>query len=117
VSFILRWLDLRRQRRSVGLRPHGEVTVFANCEVTATRVRRAVADVLGAHVTSDDGQTIEVAFGLVRSERLRCSLSSIDEQRTQVRVEAVYPPGSPVPERSLSVDALLTALGGNEPAI
>lgn len=117
MSFILRWLDLRRQRRPVGLRPHGEVTVSAGCEDTATRVRRAVADVLGAHVTSDDGHTIEVAFGLVRSERLRCTLNSIDERQTQVRVEAVYAPGSPVPERSLPVDALLTALGNNEPAI
>ncbi|HEY1681579.1 MAG TPA: hypothetical protein VGF98_08095 [Candidatus Tumulicola sp.] len=114
MSFILRWLDLRRQRRPVGLRPHGEVTVSATCEDTATRVRRAVADVLGAHVTSDDGQTIEVAFGLVRSERLRCSLSSTEERQTRVRVEAVYPPGSPAPERSLSVDALLTALGRDE---
>ncbi len=114
MSFILRWLDLRRQRRPVGLRPHGEVTVSANCEETATRVRRAVADVLGAHVTSDDGQTIEVAFGLVRSERLRCALTPIDERRTQVRVEAVYSPGSPAPERSLPVDALLAALGRND---
>jgi hypothetical protein len=114
VSFILRWLDLRRQRRPVGLRPHGEVAVSASCEDTATRVRRAVADVLGAHVTSDDGRTIEIAFGLVRSERLRCTLSPIDERQTHVRVEAVYPPGSPAPERSLSVDALLAALGRDD---
>jgi hypothetical protein len=116
VSFILRWLDLRRQRRPVGLRPHGEVTVSANFEDTASRVRTAVADVLGAHVTFDDGQTIEVAFGLVRSERLRCSLSPIDERQTHARVEAVYPPGSPAPERSLSVETLLAALGRNENA-
>jgi hypothetical protein len=110
VSFIARWLDLRKQRRPVGLRPHRETVVAAGCEEVAERVRRAIADVLGAHVTSDDGHTIEAAFGLVQSERIRCSLTPLDDRRTQLLVEAVYPPGSAAPARSASVEALVDAL-------
>jgi hypothetical protein len=110
MSFIARWLDLRKQRRAVGLRPHGEVSIDYTVAQSAERVRRAIADVLGAHVSYDDGATIEAAFGLVQSERIRCSISAIDEHRSHVRAEAVYPPGRAAPERSAAVDALLAAL-------
>jgi hypothetical protein len=110
VSFIARWLDLRKQRRPVGLRPHGEVTIDCPASEAAVRVRRAIADVLGAHVAYDDDGTIEAAFGLVQSERIRCTIDSLDERRSNVRAEAIYPPGRDVPERSASVDALLAAL-------
>ncbi|HEY1428368.1 MAG TPA: hypothetical protein VGF18_02265 [Candidatus Tumulicola sp.] len=111
MSFIARWLDLRKQRRPVGLRPHGEIAVPVSLEVAARRVRAAVSDVLGAHVSYDDGGTIEAAFGLVQSERVRCSLSAVDAETTSVRVEAIYPPGREIPQRSNSVDAMLSALG------
>ncbi|HEY3674903.1 MAG TPA: hypothetical protein VGK84_02830 [Candidatus Tumulicola sp.] len=110
MSFIARWLDLRKQRRRVGLRPHGEVSIECTVPEAADRVRRAIADVLGAHVSHDDGASIEAAFGLVQSERIRISINAIDERRSDVRAEAIYPPGRPVPERSAAVDALLAAL-------
>jgi hypothetical protein len=110
MSFIARWLDLRKQRRPVGLRPHGEVEIAASVEEAARRVRSAVADVLGAHVSSDDGQTIDAAFGLVQSERIRCTLVANGAAATVVRVEAIYPPGRDIPERSNAVDAMLDAL-------
>jgi hypothetical protein len=110
MSFIARWLDLRKQRRQVGLRPHGEVSIDCTAHEAAERVRRTIADVLGAHVSYDDGNTIEAAFGLVQSERIRCSVNAVDESRSHVRAEAIYPPGRAIPERSAAVDALLAAL-------
>jgi hypothetical protein len=110
MSFIARWLNLRSQRRPVGLRPHGEVSIDRPAIEAAQRVRRAIADVLGAHVSYDDGTTIEAAFGLVQSERIRCSVSPIGESRSQVRAEAIFPPGRDAPQRSTAVDALLAAV-------
>jgi len=68
--------------------------------------------VLGATILAEDpaGGYIEAGFGLVNSERVRCSLSRIDAARTAVRIEALFPAGVEVPETSRNVDALAAAL-------
>ena len=54
-------------------------------------VLRAVEGVLGAYVAIDDrrGGSIEAAFGLVNSERVRCTLTRVGDANTAVRIEAL----------------------------
>jgi hypothetical protein len=108
MSFIARWLNLARDRRRVGLRPHRDVNLTLEYDAAYERVLRAVEGVLGAHVAIDDrpGGSIEAAFGLVNNERVRCTLTRVDDANTAVRVEAFYPAGAAVHERSLAVDAM-----------
>jgi hypothetical protein len=108
MSFIARWLNLASDRRRVGLRPHRDVNLTLEYDAAYERVLRAVEGVLGAYVAIDDrrGGSIEAAFGLVNNERVRCTLTRVDDANTAVRVEAFYPAGATVHERSLAVDAM-----------
>ncbi|HEY1654137.1 MAG TPA: hypothetical protein VGF86_03380 [Candidatus Tumulicola sp.] len=112
MSFLRRWLDLAKDRKRVGLRPHRDVIVDAPYEAAYDRVLEAAEFVLGASVASRDrgSGTIEASFGLVNSERVRCTLQSIDDRRTAIRVEAFFPAGAAPRERSLAVEALADAL-------
>lgn len=106
MSFIARWLNLAKERKPVGLRPHRDVDVDAGYEETRDRVMRGIEMALGAHAGSDRGGIIEAAFGLVNSERVRCTLEQVGDARTQVRIEAYFPAGSSLREHSRAVDAL-----------
>jgi hypothetical protein len=108
MSFIARWLNLANDRRKVGLRPHRDVALAAGYDAAYDSVLRAFELALGAYVAIDDrrGGLAEAAFGLVNSERVRCTLSRIDDTNTAVRIEAFFPAGASVHERSLAVDAL-----------
>jgi hypothetical protein len=112
MSFILRWLGLERSRTRVGLRPHRDVELPLGYADAVARCRAAIDRVLGATILLDDepGGLIEAGFGLVNSERLRCTLTRLDAQRTAIRVEAFFPAGVDVPETSRNVDALAEAL-------
>lgn len=111
MSFLRRWLDLTKNRQRVGLRPYRDVVVDAGYDSAYDRVLGAIERVLGANVAAADrnGGTIEASFGLVNSERVRCTLQRLDD-RTAVRVEAFFPAGAVVRERSRAVNALADAL-------
>lgn len=111
MSFLLRWLDLKRDRKEVGLHPHREIVVRLPYDRAYERVLEAIDRTLGAHVALDDrrGGTIEAAFGLVNSERVRCTLCAAGPESTQIRMEAFFPAGS-TRRRSEAVEALAAAL-------
>jgi len=108
MSFIARWLNLAKDRRSVGLRPHRECDLDLGYDAAFDCVLHGIETVLGAYIGTSDraAGTIEAAFGLVNNERVRCALQSLDDGRTRVRVEAYFPAGATVREHSRAVDAL-----------
>jgi hypothetical protein len=108
MSFIARWLNLAKDRQKVGLRPHRDIELAEGYDAAFGRVLRAVDAALGAYVCVNDrrGGFVEAAFGLVNNERVRCSLRSIDDAHTAVRIEAFFPAGAAVHARSQAVDAL-----------
>ncbi len=108
----MRWLGLERARVKVGLRPHREFAVALPYDEAFSKTLEAFELVLGASVWSDDriAGTIEAGFGIVNSERIRATLERAGEAITNVRVEAFFPAGVEVPERSRYVDALAAAL-------
>jgi hypothetical protein len=112
MKFLTRWLGLERPGARVGLRPHRDVEVALDYATAYARCRAAIDAVLGATVFVDDEKTgfLEAGFGLVNSERLRCSVSRIDDARTAIRIEAFFPAGVDVPETSRNVDAMANAL-------
>jgi hypothetical protein len=118
MSFFLRWLNLAKDRRRVGLRPHRDLELDSGYDVAYDRVLRAIELALGAYVSIDDrrGGTIEAAFGLVNNERVRCTLQPIDDSRTAVRIEAFFPAGATVRDRSPAVEALADMLASDTPA-
>ncbi|MEO6836640.1 MAG: hypothetical protein ABI231_12155 [Candidatus Tumulicola sp.] len=111
MSFLARWFA-RTDRPRVGLRPHRDVELTAGYDAAFDRVLQAIELALGAHIAIDDrrGGTIEAAFGLVNNERVRCCLHRIDDTHTAVRVEAFFPAGARVRERSPAVEALADML-------
>lgn len=112
MSFLVRWLNLAKDRQLVGLRPHRDLELPLGYDAVYDRVLLAVERVLGASIAIDDrrGGTIEAAFGLVDSERVRCSVQPIDETHTAVRIEAFFPARATVRDRSLAVDTLADTL-------
>lgn len=116
MSFLLRWLDLKRDRRPVGLHPHREFVMNVDYDRAYDRILAAMERTLGANVALDDrrGGTVEAAFGLVNSERVRCTLRATGAARTEVCVEAFFPAGSARPN-SAAVDALADALATPAP--
>ena len=111
MSFILRWLFDRPSART-GLRPHRDVELALPYDAAYDAALSAMDRVLGAYVSIDDrpGGLIEAAFGLVNNERIRCSFDRVDATHTTVRIEANFPAGTAIPERSRAVDALADAL-------
>ena len=107
---LLTWLGLEKPTPVVGLRPHREIELAADVARARERCLRALVEVAGANVQSDDGTTIEAGFGIVNSERLRITLEPIDPATTRVRIEAFYPARLSPPPRSMAVDALTNAL-------
>jgi hypothetical protein len=111
MSFLLQWL-FAKPRRKVGLRPHRDVQLALDFESAYDRTLQGIERALGAYVSIDDraGGFIEAAFGLVNNERVRCYLERIDATHTAIRIEAFFPAGLSVPDRSLAVDALADML-------
>ena len=111
MSFIRKWLKPETSSR-VGLRPHRNVELALGYDEAYSRALEAIELVLGATVTIDDraGRMIEAGFGLVRSERVRVHFDVVDAARTNVRIEAFFPAGMQVPEKSSAVDALAQAM-------
>lgn len=112
MSFIARWLNLAKDRQAIGLRPHRDCDLGLGYDAAFDCVVRGIDEVLGAYVSASDraGGAIEAAFGLVNNERVRCTLHSLDDGRTRVRIEAFFPAGATVREDSLAVDALANYL-------
>ena len=117
MKFLTRWLGFERPGARVGLRPHRDVELPLDFGAAHARCRAAIDTVLGATVFVDDEKTgfIEAGFGLVNSERLRCTLSPIDAGHTAIRIEAFLPAGVDVPATSRNVDALADALAASAP--
>jgi hypothetical protein len=111
MSFIRKWLrpDLTTK---VGLRPHRDVVLDLDYDSAYARVLEALDSTLGANITIDDrrGGLIEAGFGLINSERVRVNLERENESRTKARIEAFYPAGATVPDKSRAVEALADAL-------
>jgi hypothetical protein len=111
VSFLLKWLRPDTSSR-IGLRPHRDVELALSYDAAYARVLEEIEVTLGANVTTDDrkGRTIEAAFGLVRSERVRCTFEPVGESGTKIRIEAFFAAGATVPEKSAAVDALAQSI-------
>lgn len=111
MSFLARWL-FGKPSATAGLRPHRDVMLALGYGDAYARVLESIELALGAYVAVDDRKTgfIEAAFGLVNSERVRCTLQPIDDDRTSVRIEAFFPAGAQVRETSQAVDALADML-------
>jgi hypothetical protein len=111
MSFIRRWLKPETSAR-IGMRPHHSVELAVGLDTAYARTLEAIANVLGANVYLDDrpGRRIEAGFGLVKSERVRCTFEPLDGSVTRVRIEAFFPAGPSVQQKSAAVDALAQAL-------
>lgn len=94
------------------MRPHRNVELPLTLDAAYDLTLQLLDRELGANVSVDDRKThfIEATFGLVKSERLRVSMEAIDESHTRVRIEAYYPAGMTIAEKSSAVDALAKAL-------
>lgn len=108
MSFLLKWLGFGRPAPQIGLRPHREVMLASAYDTAFERVIDAMTSVLGANVyiADRDERCIEAGFGLVNSERIRCTFESAGALQTTARIEALFPAGSIVPKTSRAVDAL-----------
>jgi hypothetical protein len=115
MSFIARWLNLAKDRQKVGLRPHRDLELAQRYDAAYDRVLQAVERALGAYVATDDRRAglIEAAFGLVNNERVRCTLTRIGDARTALHIEAFFPAGTSVRDRSYAVEALADYIESN----
>ncbi len=111
MSFFLKWLKPQTSSR-IGLRPHRVVELPLAYEAAYSRVLEAIEVTLGANVYIDDrkGRFIEAGFGLVNNERVRATFESESDSLTRVRIEAYFPAGAKIPEKSSAVDALAKTL-------
>ncbi len=111
MSFFLKWLRPETSSH-IGLRPHRTVEVPLGFDAAYERCIAAIETELGANVYIDDrnGRLLEAGFGLINNERVRCSFDVIDATHTNVRIEAFFPAGIAVPQRSRAVDALAAAI-------
>jgi hypothetical protein len=111
MSFLLKWLKAPTSSK-ISLRPHRDIAIAQPYDAAYDATLKAIELTLGANIYVDDrkGRTIEAGFGLVNNERIRCSFDIPDETHTNVRVEALFPAGAEVPEKSRAVDALAAAL-------
>jgi hypothetical protein len=118
MSFIMRWLGFAKPKPAVGLRPHRDVDLTLDYDAAHARVLSAIELTLGANVTIDDRRAgfVEAAFGIVNSERVRCTIERVDASKTHVRIEAFFPAGAIVQSNSRAVDALADALERATPA-
>ena len=110
MSFLLKWLRPDTSSR-VGLRPHRNVELPLGFEAAYELCLKEIEATLGANVYIDDrtGRLIEAGFGLINNERIRCNFDVLDATHTNVRIEAFFPAGNAVPEKSAAVDALAAA--------
>ncbi|HET9028577.1 MAG TPA: hypothetical protein VFN49_00235 [Candidatus Aquilonibacter sp.] len=110
MSFLLKWLRPETSSR-IGLRPHRNVELPLAYDAAYDRVLEAIEVTLGANVNIDDrkGRFIEAGFGLVNNERIRISFDAGPDS-TQIHIEAAFPAGAKVPEKSAAVDALAHTL-------
>ncbi|MHB8178900.1 MAG: hypothetical protein ACYDFS_08605 [Vulcanimicrobiaceae bacterium] len=109
---VLTWLGLGAPAAPAGLRPHRSLLLALPREAAYERARTGVEVVLGALVRSEDpgrGE-LEVAFGLVNSERLMVRCEALDQRRTRVDLEARFAATLTPPQRSLALEALAAYL-------
>lgn len=89
MKFLRNWL---RVERPPGVALHATQTIDLECprEAAFAQCVRGIEDVLGGAVRSRDEQhgNIEATFGLIDSERLTCTLISLDPARTRVTIES-----------------------------
>lgn len=111
MSFFLKWLKPETTSR-IGLRPHRDVELPLGFDAAYERVMEAIEVTLGANVYVDDrkGRFIEAGFGLINNERIRVSFDPQSETSTRVSVEAYFPAGVKIPEKSAAVEALAHTL-------
>ncbi|HZY98220.1 MAG TPA: hypothetical protein VFE36_01470 [Candidatus Baltobacteraceae bacterium] len=112
MTFLLKWLGLGKPAPAVGLRPHRDVDLPLDYDAAFARVLSKIELTLGGNITIDDRRTgfLEVAFGLVNSERVRCTFERTDDSHTRVRIEAFFPAGAMIQTQSRAVDALADTL-------
>ncbi len=117
MAFLLKWLGLSADRTAVRLRPRREVEVDLDVAAAYGLCLSEIERTLGANVYVADANAgvIEAGFGVVRSERIRCTLEGIDGARTRASIEAIPPVGLEPPARSHNVDALADALAARRP--
>lgn len=89
MKFIRDWLRVERPQ-SVALHPSQTLELDEPYSTAFERCVRGIEDVLGGVIrdSSEQRGSIEAAFGLINSERLTCTLTSLDERRTRVLIES-----------------------------
>lgn len=114
MSFLLKWLKPETSHK-ISLRPRQDVTLEIAYDDAYANTKTAIEQTLGANVTIDDKSThlIEASFGLVNSERIRCTFDCKTESTTTIRIEALFPAGANIPKESRAVEALAEALKNN----
>ena len=112
MSFILKWLRPETSSR-IGMRPHRNVDVSLAIDAAYRQTLKLIDRELGANISVDDPKAffIEATFGLINSERIRVNFEAIDPSNTRVRIEAYYPAGMKIAEKSIAVETLAKALG------
>lgn len=108
----MKWLGLEKPRAQASLHPRRDLELDLDYDTAYDRVLASIEAAIGANVTLDDRPAgrIEAAFGVVNSERIACTIESLGEARTALRIEARFPAASDVPQRSGAVDALADTL-------
>lgn len=75
-------------RKSVALHPSRSVELDLPKDAAFARCKRGIEDVLGGEIRDERaGEWIEAPFGLIDSERLACTLTTIDPSHTRVTIE------------------------------
>lgn len=89
MSFLFKWLRTRPRERLI-LHPTRRLEVAAPVEAAFAKCVAGIENVLGGIVREADVShgSIEAAFGLIDSERLTCTLQSINPDRTSVIIES-----------------------------
>ncbi|HKU68287.1 MAG TPA: hypothetical protein VJP85_10970 [Candidatus Baltobacteraceae bacterium] len=89
MKFLREWL---RVQRPPGVATHASQTVDVDLTYAQAfhRCVRGIEDVLGGAVREADDRrgTIEATFGLINSERLTCTLSRMEGDRTRILIES-----------------------------
>jgi hypothetical protein len=115
VKFIRDWLHIDRP---AGVAPHPfeRIELERSFDDAWAACIRGVEDVLGGVVRESDKiqGRIEATFGLVNSERLTCTLQTLDPLKTRVTIESRRGASPEPPASSQYVRALAQFLRANE---
>ena len=99
-------------RKTAALHPSRSVELELPQAAAQERCRYGIEGVLGGVVREERPGTIEATFGLIDSERLTCTIASVDAVRSRVTIETRRLAHAGTPAPSPYVSALADYLAG-----